>query len=241
MGGKRPEARLQAPPVLQDLAFCYNSAKEFYDPSKVAATIAAAAKKADRNVALAVFVLAGTVTFLLAFLTSLESVYLVNYSSDLVSQMSGIPQPRLELESLIPVAIYQILLYVPASIVVALLHEAITFGIFRATGGRGKFWTQVFLASIIGLSISFSGVLSFFVPLPCLQIVAGIGIFVLTLYFMFYVTGKAYMEIHGISALHAGVVILFLAIARLAVLAVLTNALAVLMGLPTPINLPEGV
>jgi hypothetical protein len=243
MGGKKnkPESMLKMPPLLQKIIFCYKSAKDFYDPQKVTQTIKAAVAEADFNGAYAVLVIAGMITFCLALLTSLESVYLVNYSSDLVTQMSGIPQPRLDLSSIIPVVVYQILLYVPASIAVTLLHEGIAFVLIRLTGGKGKFRTQLFLASTVGLALSFSGVLSLFIPLPCLQIVAGIGIFLISVYFMFYVSGKAYMEIHGISALHAGLLLVLLSIARLGVQAILTNVLAIALGLPPPIGLPEGV
>jgi hypothetical protein len=241
MGGKKtkaPERKLALPPLLQKIIYCCGSAKSLYDPGRLSETLKGMAESADYKPAYAMLILSGLVTFLLALLTSLESVYLVNYSSDLVSEISGIPQPRLALDSLIPVVIFQILLYLPFSIAVTLVHEALSFGIMKVTGGSGKFRTQLSMASIIALSISFSGVLSFFIPLPCLQIVAGLAILIITLYLMFYVSAKAYSMIHGISMLHALVVLILLAIPRLAVLALMTNWLAVLMGLPTPINLP---
>lgn len=242
MGGKKTKPPVLAmPPLLRKTISCYMSAKALYEPGKLAETLGAMAGAADIRAAYAALALSGLVTLLLAFLTSLESVYLVNYSSDLVSEFSGIPQPRLELDSLVPVVAYQALLYLPFSIAIAVAHEALAFLIMKATGGKGSFSGQLYMAAVIALAISFSGVLSLFIPLPCLQVVAGFGILAINLYFLLYVSARAYSAVHGISVMHSLGVILLLVIPRFAILAFFTNWLAVLLGLSPPINMPEGI
>jgi hypothetical protein len=243
MGGKKtnaPERKLALPPLLLEVSAGYKSAVDLYSPGKLAETLGKMIESGAKP-AYAILLLSGIITFFLAFATSLESVYLVNYASDMISDVSGIPQPRLDLDSLVPVVVFQLILYLPVSIAATIISEALSFGIIKATGGAGKFMTQLYVASVIALSVSFGGVLSLFILLPCLQIIAGLGLLAVTLYFMLYVSARAYSAIHGISMLHAGIVVILLAIPRLAVLAFMTNWLAALMGLPAPIVLPEGV
>ena len=226
------------PPVARKLNLSYTAARELFHPERVEKAVKNAIPEADLNLSLALFILSGLIIFVMALLTSIESVYLANFASELISEVSGVPQPRLELESLAPVVAYQFTVYLILGTAVALAAEGIVFGIFSLSGGKGKFEEQLFVSSIIALAFSFTSVLSLFMPLfPPVNVVAGAAIIAVTAYFAFYVTLKAYSVVHGISYTHALVVVLIIGLARLAVLYFLMGNLAAFFGLSNPTEL----
>ncbi len=195
---------------------------------------------ADLRLAISVIIISGILTAFLALVTTYESMQLANFAADALTQVTGIGQESLTWSNLLPIALFQFLLYVPINLVVTLAYEGLAFGILKVTGGKGTFPQHLYMASVVGLSMAFASVLSLFAPLPCLQIVAGIALIIVTLYLLLYVEPKAYMMVHDVSFWHAVAVTVILTIPKLIALAFITNALAMLMGFPAPINYPGG-
>src|SRR5512143_924293 len=194
----------------------------------------------DLRLAIALILISGLVITFLAFVTTYESMELANFAADALTQVTGIGQESLTWANLAPIAVFQLLLYVPINLVVTLVYDALAFGILKATGGKGAFPQHMYLASVVGLSMAFASALSLFAPLPCLQIVAGAALAVVTLYLLLYAEPKAYMIVHDVTFWHALAVTILLTIPKLVALAFITNALAIIMGFPAPINYPGG-
>lgn len=195
----------------------------------------------DMRLALALVLLAGLITALLAFATTYESLQLANFQSEALSQVTGIAGTALTFADLGPVALFQFLLYVPVGFVAAVAGEALAFGTIKATGGKGTFTQQLYMASVAGLALSFASVLSLFGPLTCLfQFASGLALAALSVYILFYVIPKAYVLVHDIGFGHALAVSLVLTLVRLAALVIVTNSLAVMMGFPPPIDFSAG-
>ncbi len=195
---------------------------------------------ADLRLAIVIIVISGVLTAFLALVTTYESMQLANFAADALTQVTGIGQESLSWANLVPIAVFQLLLYVPINLAVTLAYEGLAFGILKVTGGKGTFPQHLYMASVVGLSMAFASALSLFAPLPCLQIVAGIALVIVTLYLLLYVEPKAYMLVHEVSFWHALAVTIILTIPKLVALAFITNALALLMGFPAPINYPGG-
>lgn len=232
--------RLKLPPALEKLSLCYAVAKDLFYPDRVKKGLERLVPASERGLAIGIFLLSGLIVFAMSFLTSLESIYLANYASELISEVKGIPMPSLELSSLLPVVAYQFIIYVVLALALALIFEGISFGLFRISGGRGKFREQLFLASIISLAFSFTTALSLLMPIPLLNVVSSLAIIVATGYLVFYVTTKAYTIVHDVSFMHALVVLVISGLPRIAVTIFAMQALAAALGLASPTDI-QGV
>jgi hypothetical protein len=216
------------------------SAASIYDPRRAKDALMSAMGASDLKTTFAVLLLAWAVTSAFAFLTALESIYLVNYSSDFISQVSGTPQPMLVLADINPILSFQVLLGF-FGIIYTVADEAAAFWMLRLIGGRGGFRTQFHLAAVIGLAGSFMGALGFFAPLPCLQILSAIAILVLTIYLAIYTRGVSYSIVHGVDVLHAVGIVLLLIVPRIVIMIIMADALAAYLGMPSPMTFAQGV
>ncbi len=201
---------------------------------------------ADTKLACYIFFLSGVITALISFATSIESYYLTNFASDTLSEATGIIPKKIAFASLLPVAVYDFILYIVAGVVISIAFEAAAFAIIKMSGGKGKLSEQFYLSSVIGLAVSFASVLSLLFPLNvffsllCIQIVVGIGFMIALAYLILFLNAKAYRMVHDISMLHAITVLLVVGVPRLAVTFFIMNALAPALGLPMPMSVPGG-
>ncbi len=214
----------------------WDYSKDLFDYRKITSTIGQAIDYGTIKKAAWMIFFAAIITVIIAFATTLLSVHLVNFASDTLSEASGVPQPTLTFDKVLPVLLFQIVLYIPISIAIALIYEGVFFVLAKITGGKGAFEKQIYMSSVIGLSIAMTSGLSLFAPLPCLQVIAAASLIVLTFYFMFFVSAKAYAQVHQIGGWHSFIMVLVLSIIRLAVLLLITNWLAVTFGLPPVID-----
>ena len=224
----------------KDVFFPLRLTKRSQDIKRIEEVLQPLMPLAELRLALGLVLLSGVLLFLIALSTTLVSLQLANFASDALTQVTGVAQQGLTLANLAPVAAFQFVLYVPLNLAITLIYEGLAFGIIRLTGGKGTFAQQLYLSSVAGLSMSFASVLSLFAPLPCIQVVAGIALVLLTLYILLFVIPKAYTLVHGIGFNHAFAITIILTILKLVALALITNVLAVAMGFPAPISYPGG-
>lgn len=195
---------------------------------------------ADMNLALVLLILSGVILTFFAFLTTYESAQLANFASDTFTQVTGMAQTKLTLDSIMPIAVFQFALYIPFNLILILGYEALAYWIFKITGGKGTFTQQLYMSSVVTLSLSLASVLSLLTPIACLQIVGAIALVILTLYISLYVNPKAYSIVHNISFNHSLAVALVLDIIKIFALALAMNTIAMAVGLPAPITIPSG-
>lgn len=241
MGGKReknkPQSSFRIDEVggmsVEAVSASWNGAKALFDFGKVDATLSGLLKYANRKLALWMFVLGGFLLLALAFLTTVESIHIANLESETVSDIIGAPAQAVGLEILLPVLVYQFILYAVLSLPINLAHEGAVFLLVRATGGTGKLDTQLYMSSVVWLAVSMSLAVTLLQPLYCLAAVALASMVIVSmLYLMIYVGSKSYALVHGISPAHAAALNILLTIPKLVLWAFLTNELAALLGLP---------
>ncbi len=194
----------------------------------------------DMRLAITLLILSGAVLSVIALATTFLSMQLANFASDALTQVSGIPQESITLANLGPIVAYQLILYFPVNLIVAIAYEAVAYAIFRSSGGEGTFTQQLYMASVTGLSLALATLLSLASPLPCFQLVAGVALVAATVYILLYVNPKMYVIVHRIGFAHALLVSVLLTIPKLIVLALASDYLAVAMGFPAPVIFPGG-
>src|SRR5262249_25012464 len=79
---------------------------------------------ANINLALLLLLLSGVIITVLSFLTTYESRNLANFASDTLTEATGVPQAKITMGMLVPVAAFQFLLYVPINLVTTVVYEA---------------------------------------------------------------------------------------------------------------------
>ncbi len=195
---------------------------------------------ADLRLAVSLILLSGAMLAVIAFATTFISMQLANFATDMFSQVTGIPTQSLTPANLVPIAIYQLIMYLPLNILITVAYEALAFGLIRISGGSGTFTQQLYMTSVSGLAMSMITLLSLAAPLPCLGILAGIALIIATLYVLFYVNPKIYVMVHRIGFGHALLITIVLTVPKLLVLAFASNYLAIAMGFPAPVLFPGG-
>ncbi|MFN7991692.1 MAG: hypothetical protein U0R44_06050 [Candidatus Micrarchaeia archaeon] len=246
MGGKSKEQKHpgKAMPLHALVYMSVKAAIGLYDRKRGEEELKSVMPLSDGPLACYIFLLAGIVTALIAIATSLESYYLTNFASDTLSEATGIAQARIPFESLLPIAAFDLILYVLIGVIIAIASEGVAFLIIKMSGGEGRFADQFYLSSVIGLSVSIASGLSLLFPLNvffsllCIQIVVGLATIAIVIYLAVLVNARAYRIVHGISMLHAISVILLVGVPRLALTIFMMNLLAPALGLPVPISVP---
>jgi hypothetical protein len=179
-----------------------DNSKNLFNYSKVEKSLKGELENADFRLALYVFLAAGLISAVLAVAGAATALYMGAYTYDTLSEITDIGQIEIQWEVLLPIALYQVLL-VPLGIVLSLGYEGAAYKIFRLTGGRGTFEKQFYISSLVMLSIAFASALNILISVPFFQILAVLVLLGLAIYFVFYVSVKAYEIVHDISGLHA--------------------------------------
>jgi hypothetical protein len=190
---------------------------------------------ADIRAGAMIVVASGLLMAMLAILILLERMHLLDFAFDVAAE-PGMEVPLLiGKEQVLPFALFQLLFNAPVFILLTLVYEGLTFGIFRASGGEGSFGGHFYLSSLALLAMAISAGLGLLSPLPCFDILAGLALMILTVYLTLFVQVKAYQVAHGISFFHSLVVVALLAVPRFLVMTFITNAVSPLFGLPPSI------
>ena len=217
----------------------WNSAKSLFAP-KLDDALKEALILANLKLALKIFVFAALIATFISVLTLLESMYLTNFTTDTLAQVTGTIIPKITIAEFWPVAMLQIIINLPLALAVSFFCECVAYSIAKATGGTGTFARQFHLAAIISLSLTMVGLLVLLMPVPCIQILAWVAMIIGMIYLWVYVTGKSYSLVHGISFPHALVIAIVIVIIRSIVTILMMNFIAGLMNLPPIVNFGGG-
>jgi hypothetical protein len=211
----------------------WEGAKGLFDLKKADDTLKGLVPHADDRIAMATVLLSGLVVFAIALLMTLESIHVVNFASDTLTEVLGTAQQKLDFGIMLPVTLYYFLLYIVAGTVIFYAHEGVAYALARATGGKGTLTQQIYVSSVLWLALSISLVVWLLIPLPCLVFAAVLSLILVSLlYVMAYMWAKAYSVVHGISLPHAAIIVLLLMVPRLAIWAMVSTRLALLLGIP---------
>lgn len=215
----------------------WESTMRLFKHGQVEDTFKAELPKAQMRLALMVVLSSSILMAALAIFILLEQINLLDYAYDAAGGRE-IEVPQLVGEGQVHIfALFQLLFNVPFFVLFTFVYEGLAYGIFRASGGEGRFEGQLYLSSLVVLAMALTSGLGLLMPLPCIDILAFLALTVLTLYLTLFVQVKAYQVVHGISFLHGLTVVALLLVPRYLALFALTNAASALFGLPQPLDL----
>ncbi|MDD5171436.1 MAG: hypothetical protein PHF60_00170 [Candidatus ainarchaeum sp.] len=207
----------------------WESAKNLFYHDKVASTLDGALKRADARHTAYIFALAALMTFIISVIATLESLEITKYTVDILEEISGTTL-QTDFGNLGALIVFQYTT-VPITLVFIAIHELLVYRIARLTGGKGTFGQQFYLSSLVSLAMAFLSALYLFMALPCIGILALLGLVIGSAYLVLYVSPKAYARVHGISYVHAFAINIVLLILRMAALYFISNAMAGLLGI----------
>lgn len=215
----------------------WKGALGLFNHKKAAETLEALSKHANNRLALAVVLLSGLVIFGLMVLTTFMMIEATNYQSDMIAEIVGSPQPKLDYNILPSIAVYYFLLFAVIGTFIFYAHEGIAYALAHVTGGKGTLAQHLYVSSVVWLAVSISMAAYLFLPFLCLAFATILSLLLVSLlYLMVYMYAKAYSVVHGISFLHALMVVLVLIAPTLALWWFVATALAAVLGIPTSIQ-----
>ena len=86
-------------------------------------------------------------------------------------------------DEMLPFALFQLFFNVPFFVLFVFVYEKIVYGIMKLTGGIGTFPQQFHVSVLVALAMAIASSLGLITPLPCLDVIAAVGLLVLTIYF----------------------------------------------------------
>ncbi|MBD3209875.1 hypothetical protein GF318_00665 [Candidatus Micrarchaeota archaeon] len=214
----------------------WNSIKNLFHYQQIEDTMKKELPYSNLQLALVVAGVSVLVSSLVYIVMMVETLHMVNYLSDLAAQEIVNSPPVLTMENITSFALFQLFFNAPLFLAVFLIFEALAFGAFKISGGKGTFEQQIYLSSLVLFAMNISTVLGLALPLPCLNLLSVPALLILTLYFILFVNVKAYGLVHDVSFLHGLTVLILLGIPRLWVLVVVPEMAAGLFGLPNGID-----
>ena len=233
---KRRGSATAAAGTLEYLVNAWRNAKGLFNYKDVDAPLKAALADAGFYGALRIFVVAGILAFVITAAMNLETAYLANFMIETLKEATGEVRQLVSFDSLLPVVFLNFLLIIPFGIAYEIASSAVAFSLLHLTGGKGTPGAHFQLSSTVSLAYSMAMVLAFFAPLPCVQLLAAIALFVAGIYLLVYVLAKAYVAVHGVSLGHALIIAAFMLLGRAVVMTLVSNALSSIVGL-VPLSL----
>jgi hypothetical protein len=219
----------------------WNSATALFSPKKIDETINDAIKLSSMGLALKVFVLASLIATSLTLLGVVEIVYIVNFTSETITEAFGTQQQMMSFGEVVPLMIFHIITGIPLALFTNIGGEWFAYRIAKATGGKGKVVEHLYLISIVTLSLSFVNLVAFILPIPCIQLIGFVASIAVMAYLWGYVASKVYMKVHGITFVHALTIIIVVSIIRFAIMITVVNWLSGTLDLSTLVNYQIGV
>lgn len=210
----------------------WESVKSLFNLGKVGTTLDKEMAKADFRLGVYIFLSAAILSAIISVAITGASMYFAAFEYNTLAEAAGYQEAVVDWSGLVPWALYQFVFLVPAGMAFSLIYEGFSYKVMRLTGGRGTFEKQYYLASLVTFGTVMASALGLFSVVPCMQLIAFLGVVVLSLYFILYVGVKAYEVVHEVNFMHAFIVVLLLGIFRLVILAAAVNATAPIFGLP---------
>jgi len=215
----------------------WDSAKRLFDYRDADVVLGKALADADLRLAIDIFVISGSITFIMSLIAILGSAYVTNAELDMIRDATQVMQPGLETGTLVAPIILSFVIYLPASILLSLVLEYCAFRVLRRIGGKATFPEQLYLSSMVALAAAFVSGLYIFFPIPCLQLVAMACLVIVNTYLGLVVGGKAYSIAHRIGWVPGFLTALVLGALKLVIIFFLINAIAPMLGLPPQLTI----
>jgi hypothetical protein len=221
----------------------WDAAFDLFRFSKSQDALRAGAGLPDINAAFLIFLAGGFIVFAIAALTAAINFQYANFTLETYGEVTGVAQQTLDLGLLVPSAAYQFLLYVVFGFILNIVHQSAAFYMARLTGGKGTYRQHMGATSVVWFAVALSLSAALMAPLTCIgAFLALVSIWAVTLvYLMIYTNARAISLVHDISLLHSLAITILLVLPYVALWLFATDQLAVLLGLPTTINISPGV
>ncbi|MFH1785260.1 MAG: hypothetical protein ABH842_02440 [Candidatus Micrarchaeota archaeon] len=219
----------------------WESAKALFTPKKIDSTLKESIKLADMNLAIKIFILASIIATFLTLLGLVEIIYLLNFTSETMTDVFGVEQQMMTLEDIIPLAIFHIITGIPLALFMNIGGEFLAYKIAKISGGKGTLAQHLYLISVITLALAMLNVIALALPIPCIQIIAWIINIVGMIYLWGYVASKAYSEAHNITFVHSLTIIIIVSIIRFAIMITVINWLTGALNLTEILDYQIGV
>lgn len=222
---------------MHDLARVWESSKSLFSHKKIEETFRKELPNSDLRFGILIFGIAGLLTAAISLASTIELAYFGLFQLDTISEITGAGEPALDIMQFLPDAAFWLIFFVPFSIVYSLAYEGLLFGIFRFLKGKGTFAKQLYLSSIVSLSIAIASLLSLLFVFPGLNCIAG-PVFILIggIYLGLYVNSKAYEIAHDLPFMVTILMILAFAIPRILLMALIITEATAFMGLSSTID-----
>lgn len=223
------------PEVSQDIRMnvIWDKAKSLFYHGKVDETLESLLPSANLRNGLIILVVAGVLAAVLSLVIDIETTYFSSFTYKALSDITGIAERQSDYSGVGPFALFVFLFSLPFSIVFSFIQDGVVFYALRLTGGKGTFTSQLYLSSIVNLSMVMASGVMFLSPLPCLNLIAFLLYFGLILYFLFIVRSKAYAMVHDLSYYHVLVVVLAVSVPALVIIYMANGAAAGFFNLPS--------
>ena len=218
----------------------WDSAKNLYSPDRVKETITDSIKLADVGLAVKIFILAAFLSTTLSILALYESLQLVNFTAETVTTILGTAQEMMTIDQLVPFLIMEITSGIPLALALNIGLELVGYKIAKLSGGEGSLAQHLYMMSIIILALAMLNVLSFLMPIPCIQIIAFAVQVIGLIYFGIYVASRAYSEVHKITMVHSLAIIILVSVIRFTIMAFVINWLGTILNLTNVLNFTGG-
>lgn len=215
-----------------DLERIWESSKSLFNYKKVEDTFNAELPKADLRIAILVLAVAALLSSGLSALSTVEAALFGTYEYNTVSEVSEIAPVDFDITPLVPFIIFQFLFLAPFSLVYGVAFEGAAFKILKLFKGKADFREHLYLSAIGALSLSMASALILLAPLPCFQFFGAVGLIVLTVYFVTYVTAKAYETAHKLPLLPIVALVLLMLVPRLLLMQFILRIVAGFFGIP---------
>jgi hypothetical protein len=216
-----------------ELERIWESAKSLFFPKKVEETLKAELPKANLRNAIIIFAAAALLTSAFSVLSTIEAALFGTYAYNTMAEVVDIGQADFDIGPLVPFILFQFFFLAPFSLAYGIFFEGLTYKILKLIKGKADFRQHLYLSSLVTLSLAIASALSLLAPLPCLiQVVGALGLIILTLYFMTYVSAKAYEAAHRISLLPILAVVFVLLVPRLLLMLFILQWAPGIFGIP---------
>lgn len=217
---------------MRDLKGVWESSKALFNYKKVEDTFNAELPKADLRLAIIILALAALLSSGLSALSTVEAALFGTYEYNTVSEVTEITPVEFEIGPLIPFIMFQFLFLAPFSLAYGIAFEGASFGILKLLRGKANFGEHLYLSSIGALSLAMASALILLAPLPCFQFFGALGLIVLTVYFVTYVSAKAYEAAHKLPLLPVIAVVMLMLVPRLVLMQFILKIAAGFFGIP---------
>jgi hypothetical protein len=217
---------------MSELERVWKSSKSLFHHKKVEETFNAELPNANLRGAIIIIAVATLLSSGISAISTVEAAFFGAYEYNVVSEVADIGHAEFEIEPLIPFILFQLFFLAPFSLIYVIGFEGVTFKILKLIGGKADFSGHLYLSAIGTLALAMASILILLAPLPYIQFFAAVGLILFTVYFVTYVTAKAYEAAHKLPLLHVIAVVVLMLVPRLVLMQIILKMAAGFFGIP---------